>query len=234
MLSPAARQQQAQQTLNKAENDFNSAKTQYQNALNTFNSNISIAKSSLNQMTTQVEQSGQLGVRLAETVASPTPKTITTEVSVAQSSNDPLVSTTKSLINTQTKLGNDSKNLANLRQKYNSTLQSLTTAKTNLANISGTQPPPSYSLGRLPSPDAGPTGTESGGSGIFGAIADMSSRMTLTTPTGTPGVVTCGRGQYNYNTGDGNIICSPCSTTKSTGNSAIDSENTNSMLSSCI
>lgn len=233
LISPAARQQQAQQQLNQAENEFNSAKTQYQNALNTFNSNINIVKSTLNQMTSQVEQTGQLGIRLSENIASPTPKAINTDVSVAQSSSDPLVSTTKNLISTQTKLGNDSKNLATLRQKYNAALQAVTTAKANLAKIPGAEPPPqqNYGLGRLPSPDAN---TQTGSSGLFGAIADMSSRMTLTTPTGLPSVVRCGQGQYTYNIGDGNTMCAPCTYNKSTGNPAVDSENSNSMLSSCI
>ena len=236
--NPATQRQQAQQQLNQAQNQFNIIKTQYQNAVNTINSDISAAQNALDQMSAQLVQKNQVGVRLAQNIASPTPVPINVDLAVAQTSSDPLISTTKNLINTETKLGNDSKSLASLRQKYNTALQALKTAEVNLARISGVQPkiqPPSSTYPEGGVPDTGLPPPQAGSSGgLFGAIADMSSRMTLTTPTGPPGVVTCGQGEYKYNPGDGNVSCMPCSSTPtSTGNPTVDSENANSMLS-CI
>ena len=219
-ISPAAQQQQTQQQVNQAKNQLNSVKTQYQNALNTLTSDIDIAKNALNQMASQLEEKSQMGIRLAQNIDSPTPAAIQADVTVAQTSSDPLITATKSLISTETKLGNDSKNLANLRQKYNTALQTLKTAEANLAKIPGVKPPP--------------TGAETGGSGLFGDLVDMSSRLNLVNPVGPGGIMSCGPAQYKYNTGDGNTVCAPCTSTNPTGNAAVDSENTNSMLSSCI
>lgn len=243
-ITPAQRSQMAQQEVKLAENRFNSAKMRYRTTLNTFNSNVLAANKVLDAMVAQLRTKNMAGNRLAQTIASPTSAPIQQDLSVAQTSSDPLITKTKELINIQTRLGNDSKNLANARKTYNNELQNLKNAQAALARIPGAvaqpvtqpvqyapqpitqsapQPEPQYAYSM--EPEGGLTPEMGSSGGIFGVVADISSKINGA----------CAEGEYKVTTTGGSKVCTPCSSgAQPTGDVNLDAENTNSMLSSCI